>query len=79
MAVNEQADPWALHRESGYLPGQPGYISTLSAREMFGPLNKSKKRKWGFELNLFTVAMITAIVIAAIAITIFLLKHYRII
>ena len=78
MAVNPQADPWALHRESGYLPGQPGYISTLSANEMFPPLSRTEKRKCSFALDPFAIAIITGIAIAAIALTIFLLKQYRI-
>jgi hypothetical protein len=78
MAKDIQADPWTQHRERGYLPDQPGYISTLSAIEMSGPSYRPEKWKCSFALDPFKMAIITGIVIAVIALTIFLLKHYRI-
>lgn len=78
MAVNPQADRWAMHRERGYAPGQPGYISTLSAIEMFGPSYRPGKRKYSFIGDPFVIATLVGIAIAAIALAIFLLKQYRI-
>ena len=54
-----------------------GYISKLSARE-FGPLSRPKKMESSFALNPFIIATIVGIAIAAIALTIFLFKHYGI-
>ncbi|MFC2049312.1 hypothetical protein ACFLR2_01400 [Chlamydiota bacterium] len=78
MAAVVAQDPWALHRASGYLPGQPGYISDLTRTEIFGPSYIPTRAKCNCEWDIFKIAIITGIVIAAIGVTIFLMKHYRI-
>ena len=78
MAALTRAELWEQRRQHGYWPGQPGYISTLSANEMFPPLSQTEKRKCSFAWDPFLIATIVGIAIASIALTIFLLKHYRI-
>ena len=78
MAALTRAELWEQRHQHGYLPGQPGYISTLSANEMFPPSSRPKKSKSSFTLDPFIIATIVGIAIAAISLTIYLLKHYGI-